>query len=55
MLNKYLASGYPGGGQWTLGALSNLTPVDLSWLYQPFLAFLVRDERPVAVFAAGPR
>ena len=27
-------------GQWTLGALSNLTPVDLSWLYQPFLAFL---------------
>jgi hypothetical protein len=37
---KYLGSGYPGGGQWTLGALSNLTPVDLSWLYQPFLAFL---------------
>lgn len=40
VLNKYLGSGYPGGGQWTLGALSNLTPVDLSWLYQPFLAFL---------------
>ncbi|HEY4426826.1 MAG TPA: hypothetical protein VGN08_01320 [Solirubrobacteraceae bacterium] len=40
VLAKYLASGYPGGGQWTLGALSNLTPVDLSWLYQPFLAFL---------------
>lgn len=39
-LIKYLSSGYPGGGQWTLGALSNLTPVDLSWLYQPFLAFL---------------
>lgn len=39
-LIKYLGSGYPGGGQWTLGALSNLTPVDLSWLYQPFLAFL---------------
>jgi hypothetical protein len=37
---KYLGSGYPGGGQWTLGALSNLMPVDLSWLYQPFLAFL---------------
>ncbi|HEY2282782.1 MAG TPA: hypothetical protein VGH60_04445 [Solirubrobacteraceae bacterium] len=37
---KYLGSGYPGGGQWMLGALSNLTPVDLSWLYQPFLAFL---------------
>jgi hypothetical protein len=40
VLVKYLASGYPGGGQWTLGALSNLMPVDLSWLYQPFLAFL---------------
>jgi hypothetical protein len=40
VLNKYLGSGYPGGGQWTLGALSNLTPVDLSWLYQPFLAVL---------------
>jgi hypothetical protein len=37
---KYLGSGYPGAGQWTLGVLSNLTPVDLSWLYQPFLAFL---------------
>jgi hypothetical protein len=40
VLAKYLASGYPGGGQWTLGALSNLLPVDLSWLYQPFLALL---------------
>lgn len=40
VLAKYLASGYPGGGQWTLGALSNLMPVDLSWLYQPFLAVL---------------
>jgi hypothetical protein len=40
VLNKYLASGYPGGGPWTLGALSNLTPIDLSWLYQPFLAFV---------------
>ena len=39
-MKKYLGSGYPGGGPWTLGALSNLTPVDLSWLYQPFLAFL---------------
>ena len=39
-LIKYLSSGYPGGGQWTLGALSNLMPVDLSWLYQPFLAFV---------------
>lgn len=40
VLHKYLESGYPGGGQWTLGALSNLMPVDLSWLYQPFLAFV---------------
>ena len=40
VLIKYLASGYPGGGPWTLGALSNLMSVDLSWLYQPFLAFL---------------
>jgi hypothetical protein len=40
VLVKYLGGGYPGGGQWTLGALSNLMPVDLSWLYQPFLAFL---------------
>jgi hypothetical protein len=40
VLAKYLGSGYPGGGQWTLGALSNLTPVDLAWLYQPFLAFV---------------
>jgi hypothetical protein len=40
VLVKYLGSGYPGGGQWTLGALSNLMPIDLSWLYQPFLAFL---------------
>lgn len=40
VIAKYLGSGYPGGGQWTLGALSNLMPVDLSWLYQPFLAFL---------------
>ncbi|HWF33201.1 MAG TPA: hypothetical protein VG188_11645 [Solirubrobacteraceae bacterium] len=40
VMKKYLASGYPGGGTWTLGALSNLTPVDLSWLYQPFLAFV---------------
>lgn len=40
VMMKYLGSGYPGGGQWTLGALSNLTPIDLSWLYQPFLAFV---------------
>ncbi|HTB71384.1 MAG TPA: hypothetical protein VK707_10410 [Solirubrobacteraceae bacterium] len=40
VLKKYLGSGYPGGGPWTLGALSNLTPIDLSWLYQPFLAFV---------------
>ncbi len=40
VLHKYLSTGYPGGGQWTLGALSNLTPIDLSWLYQPFLAFV---------------
>jgi hypothetical protein len=40
VLAKYLGTGYPGGGPWTLGALSNLTPVDLSWLYQPFLAFV---------------
>jgi hypothetical protein len=40
VLMKYLGTGYPGGGQWTLGALSNLTPIDLSWLYQPFLAFM---------------
>ncbi len=39
-LKKYLEAGYPGGGPWTLGALSNLTPVDLTWLYQSFLAFL---------------
>jgi hypothetical protein len=39
-LMKYLSSGYPAGTQSTLGALSNLMPVDLSWLYQPFLAFL---------------
>lgn len=40
VLKKYLITGYPGGGPWTLGSLSNLMPVDLSWLYQPFLAFL---------------
>jgi hypothetical protein len=40
VMKKYLGAGYPGGGPWTLGALSNLTPVDLSWLYQPFLAFV---------------
>ncbi len=40
VMKKYLSAGYPGGGPWTLGALSNLTPVDLSWLYQPFLAFV---------------
>jgi hypothetical protein len=40
VIAKYLLNGYPGAGQWTLGALSNLTPVDLSWLYQSFLAFL---------------
>jgi hypothetical protein len=40
VLKKYLGSGYPGGGPWTLGALSNLMPVDLAWLYQPFLALL---------------
>ena len=40
VLHKYLGTGYPGGGPWTLGALSNLTPIDLSWLYQPFLAFV---------------
>jgi hypothetical protein len=40
VMQKYLGSGYPGGGQWTLGAMSNLMPVDLAWLYQPFLAFV---------------
>ena len=40
VLMKYLGTGYPGGGTWTLGSLSNLTPIDLSWLYQPFLSFL---------------
>ncbi len=40
VMKKYLGAGYPGGGPWTLGALSNLTPVDLSWLYQPFLSFV---------------
>lgn len=40
VLMKYLGTGYPGGGTWTLGSLSDLTPIDLSWLYQPFLSFL---------------
>jgi hypothetical protein len=40
VLRKYLENGYPGGGPWTLGAMSNLMPVDLSWLYQPFLALV---------------
>ncbi len=40
VIDKYLANGYPGGGTWTLGSISNLMPVDLSWLYQPFLAFV---------------
>jgi hypothetical protein len=40
VMHKYLGAGYPGGGQWTLGAMSNLMPVDLAWLYQPFLAFV---------------
>ncbi len=40
VMKKYLGAGYPGGGPWTLGALSNLTPIDLSWLYQPFLSFV---------------
>lgn len=40
VMKKYLETGYPGGGPWTLGAFSNLTPIDLSWLYQPFLSAL---------------
>ncbi len=40
VMKKYLEAGYPGGGPWTLGAFSNLTPIDLSWLYQPFLSLL---------------
>jgi hypothetical protein len=40
VLRKYVGAGYPGGGPWTLGALSNLMPVDLTWLYQPFLALI---------------
>ena len=50
VIRKYLENGYPGGGPWTLGAMSNLMPVDLSWLYQPFLA-LVSGATALSLYA----
>lgn len=39
MINKLTTSGYPGGGQATLGAMAGLIRTDVPWCYQAYLAF----------------
>ena len=39
MISKFAKSGYPGGGQATLGAFAALLRTDVAWCYQAFLAF----------------
>jgi hypothetical protein len=39
ILNKLTGTGYPGGGQSTLGAMAGLIRTDVPWCYQAFLAF----------------
>lgn len=40
-LEKYIVSAYPVASQATLGALSPLGLIDLAWLYQPYLSFVL--------------
>jgi hypothetical protein len=65
-LKSYFDNSYPTGSHTALGALGDLVPVDLAWLYQPFLSWtmalaalafyeLLRPlvaARPVRAFAA---
>jgi len=39
MINKLTTTGYPGGGQATLGAMGGLVRTDVPWCYQAYLAF----------------
>ncbi|HTN26007.1 MAG TPA: hypothetical protein VL120_18605 [Solirubrobacteraceae bacterium] len=48
-MTSYIASRYPIGGQAALGITAPLGVLDLAWLYQPFLSFLV----VVAALALG--
>lgn len=40
-LEKYIVSAYPVASQATLGALSPLGALDVAWLYQPYLSFIL--------------
>jgi hypothetical protein len=39
MIDKLTTTGYPGGGQATLGAMAGLIRTDVAWCYQAYLAF----------------
>jgi hypothetical protein len=39
MIAKLTTTGYPGGGQATLGAMAGLIRTDVPWCYQAYLAF----------------
>ena len=39
MIHKLTTTGYPGGGQATLGAMAGLIRTDVPWCYQTYLAF----------------
>jgi hypothetical protein len=40
-LKGYFGTGYPSGGHTALAGTGALVPVDLVWLYQPYMAFLL--------------
>jgi hypothetical protein len=42
-LHAYFGSGYPVGSQVALGAVRPLGGLDVAWVYQPYLAFLVAN------------
>lgn len=46
-LRGYFGYGYPAGAHTLLGATGKLIPLDLIWLYQPFLAFMQALAAPV--------
>lgn len=46
-LRAYFGYGYPAGAHTLLGATGKLIPLDLIWLYQPFLAFMEALAAPV--------
>lgn len=46
-MQAYFGLGYPAGSHTLLGGTGRLVPIELIWLYQPFLAFMQALAAPV--------